>query len=73
MADDLIPSIKAQPGCRSAVFFGADDGETGLCVLWDSQEHADAAAAIIRPMLERHLAGKVSAPPDARLFSVLAS
>jgi hypothetical protein len=73
IADDLVPAIKVQPGCESAVFFGGDDGECGLCVLWDSQANADAAAAIIRPVLERHLVGNVSAPPDARLFAVLAS
>ncbi len=73
-ASDLIPAIKQQPGCQSAVFFGGgDDGECGLCVLWDSQEHADAASGIIRPKLDQHLAGKVSGPPDIRLFPVLAS
>jgi hypothetical protein len=45
----------------------------GLAVLWDSQEHADAAAGLIRPQLERHLQGAVAAPPEARLFPVLAS
>ena len=74
IANDLIPAIKQQPGCESAVFFGGgEDGECGLFVLWDSQEHADTAAAIIRPRLNEHIAGKVSGPPDARLFSVLAS
>jgi quinol monooxygenase YgiN len=74
MADDLIPAIKQQPGCVSAAFFGGgEDGESGVCVLWDNQEHANAAAAAIRPMLDRHLAGNVSVEPDARLFTVLAS
>lgn len=74
IADDLIPAIKQQPGCESANFFGGgEDGDCGLCVLWDSQEHADAAAAIIRPKLDEHLAGNVSGPPDTRLFPVLAS
>jgi len=73
MADDLIPRIKRQPGCGQAVFFGENDGASGICVLWDSQEHADAAASVIRPLLERHLSGNVSAPADARLFPVLSS
>ncbi len=74
MADDLIPAIKEQPGCMSATFFGGgDDGEAGLTVLWDSQEHADAAAAVISPRLQKHLSGNISAPPDARLFPVIAS
>ena len=74
IADDLIPAIKQQPGCMSATFFGGgEDGEGGLCVLWDSQQHADAAAAIISPRLQQHLAGKVSGQPEIRLFPVLAS
>ncbi len=74
IATDLIPRIKQQPGCLSAAFFGGgDDGESGICVFWDSQEHANAAAPTMRPLLDEHLAGNVSAPPDARRFSVLAS
>ncbi|HSP54669.1 MAG TPA: hypothetical protein VLS25_03695 [Dehalococcoidia bacterium] len=74
MAADLIPAIKQQPGCMSAVFFGGgDDGESGICVLWDSQEHAAAAAAVISPKLEQHLAGNVMRQPDRRLFPVIAS
>jgi quinol monooxygenase YgiN len=73
MADDLVPAIKEQPGCLSAVFFSDDEGSSGLAVLWDSQAHADAAAAVIRPRLEQHLQGNVTAPPEAGLFPVLAS
>jgi hypothetical protein len=73
LADDLIPAIKQQPGCLSAVFFGGDDGESGLAVLWDTEEHANAAAVIIRPKLDQHLTGHISGPPDARLFTVLAN
>ena len=47
----------------SAIFYGGGtDGESGMCVLWESQEHADAAAEVISPRLEAHLAGNVSAP-----------
>jgi hypothetical protein len=74
MADDLIPAIKKQPGCVSAVYFGGGtDGESGLCVLWDSQEHADAAAQVISPKLYAHLIGKVVSPPDIRLLPVIAN
>jgi len=74
MADDLIPAIKQQLGCMSATFFGGgEDGESGLAVLWDSQEHADAAADVISPRLQQHLAGNVSGPADRRLFPVLAN
>jgi hypothetical protein len=72
IAADLIPAIKSQPGCESAVFFGGEgDGECGLAVLWDTEEHANAAAAMISPRLEQHLAGNLKAPPDRRLFPVL--
>jgi quinol monooxygenase YgiN len=74
MADDLISAIKQQPGCLSAIFYGGGaDGESGICVLWDSQDHADAAAQFISPRLEAHLAGNVTAPPKRRLFPVIAS
>ncbi len=73
LADELVPAISTQPGCQSVVCFGDEtDGEYGLYVLWDTQEHADAAAAIIRPRLNEGLAGNVQAPPDVRLFQVLA-
>lgn len=73
MADDLMPAIKSQPGCLSATFFSDADGASGLAVVWDSQAHADAASAVIRPRLEQHLRGNVTAPPDAGLYPILAS
>ena len=74
LAGKLVPAISVQPGCRSAVFFGdASDGDYGLYVLWDTQENADAAAAVIRPQLNVGLAGNAQAPPDVRLFEVIES
>jgi quinol monooxygenase YgiN len=74
LADDVVPLIAKQPGCESVMVFGDDsDGEFGLFVLWDTQPHADAAAAIVRPKLDEHLAGHLKSPPDARLFEVIAS
>ena len=74
LANDLITAIKQQPGCLSAVFFGGgNDGDCGMCVLWDSQTHADAAYAIMNPRLQALLAGKVAAPSDIRNFPVLAN
>jgi quinol monooxygenase YgiN len=71
LADDLAPLIRQQPGCEEVVVFGDTDGEGGVFVLWDSKEHADSAAKLIRPKLDEHLTGHVTSPPDARLFSVL--
>ncbi len=73
LANDLIPAIKQQPGCLSAVFFGSSDGDCGMCVLWDNQAHADAAFATINPKFQALLAGKVAAPADIRNFPVIAN
>jgi hypothetical protein len=72
LAAELGPLIRSQPGCSSATVFGDDaDGQYGIFVLWDTQEQADAAAAIVSPRLEHHLAGNVKAPPSRRLFKVI--
>jgi hypothetical protein len=72
IADDLAPLIASQLGCESVTVFGDDsDGQYGIFVLWDSQDNADAAAGVIRPQLDEHLAGNVQAAPEARLFEVL--
>lgn len=73
MADELVSLIKQQPGCQSAVFYSDTGGVSGLFVLWDSQQHADAAAEIVSPRLEAHLAGNVIAPVERRLLPVLAN
>jgi heme-degrading monooxygenase HmoA len=73
MANDLIPKIKQQPGCKGASFFrGGEDGVSGLCVLWDSEEHAAAAAGVISPQLQQHLTGQVIGQPSMDLFPVIA-
>jgi len=72
LADDLAPLIAAQPGCEHVTIFGDDsDGQYGIFVLWDSQEHAEAAARLVRPKLDEHLAGHIQAPPETRLFDVI--
>jgi hypothetical protein len=54
--------------------FGEDgDGQYGIFVLWDSQDHAETAAGIIGPKLAEHLSGNVQGQPEARLFEVLSS
>lgn len=72
LARDLVPAIHQQPGCQAVSCFGdADSGEYYLYVLWSSQEEADAAARVISPKLERHLAGSVVAPPERHLYPVI--
>jgi len=72
IADNIAPLISSQPGCQSVTVFGDEtDGEYGIFVLWDSQDSANAAAPLMRPKLDEHLAGNAKGPPDARLFKVL--
>ena len=72
IADDLTPLIAEQPGCAGVTVFGDDgDGQYGIFVLWDSRANAEAAAQVIRPQLDQHLAPKVQSPPETRLFEVL--
>jgi hypothetical protein len=42
-------------------------------VLWGSQEEADAAAAVMAPKLQQHLAGNTVAPPERNLYPVIES
>lgn len=71
VADELAPSITAQQGCKGVTVFVDDDGEAGIFVLWDSEDNANAAAQLIRPLLDKHLSGNIAGPPDARLFKVI--
>jgi len=72
LAEELGPLISVQPGCQAVTVFGDHgEGDYGVYVLWDTQEHADTAAGIVRPRLNEHLAGNATAPPETRLFEVL--
>jgi hypothetical protein len=72
MASDLVPAIVGPKGCQSVTFFGDDSaGEYGLTILWNSIEDADAAATVIGPRLQRHLAGNVQDPPSIQLYQVI--
>ena len=71
IADEIAPLISEEPGCKGVTVFGDDsDGQYGIFVLWDSQANANAAARVIRPKLDAHLAGSIQGAPDARLFEV---
>jgi hypothetical protein len=72
LADELSPQIAGMQGCNGVTVFGDDrDGEYGIFVLWESEADANAAAGVIRPKLDKHLAGHVQGAPDARLFEVI--
>jgi hypothetical protein len=72
IAGEIAPLIGSQPGCKGVTVFGDEsDGQYGIFVLWDTEEHANAAARLVRPKLDEHLAGHAQAPPDARLFRVI--
>jgi heme-degrading monooxygenase HmoA len=72
LANELAPLIAEQPGCQAVTVFGDHgEGEYGIYVLWDTQEHADIATGMVRPRLNDHLAGNAKGPPETRLFEVL--
>lgn len=72
LAEDLQPRIAALPGCHDVTVFGdASDGQYGIFVRWDSEANANAAAQVIRPKLDEHLAAHIQAPPEARLYEVI--
>ena len=72
LAHEISPFIESQPGCQGVTVFGDDsDGQYGIFVLWDSEANANAAAQLVRPKLDQHLAGQAQGPPEARLFEVI--
>lgn len=72
LAGEIGPLIAVQPGCQAVTVFGDhNDGEYGIYVLWDTQENADTAAAVVRPRLDHHLAGHAKTPPETKLFEVI--
>ena len=59
---------------ESGWLFGDEsDGEGEIFVLWDTKDHTDTAANVVRPKLDEHLEANAQAPPDLRLFKVLAT
>jgi quinol monooxygenase YgiN len=74
LARDLVPDVRRQPGCQAVTCFGdSESGRYYLYVLWGSQEEADAAAAVMAPKLQQHLAGNTVAPPERNLYPVIES
>ena len=70
IADNVVPAIRAQQGCDRCEFFADDEtGDYGLFVLWVSKQAADAASAVIGPVLRPALAA-AKASPNIRLFEI---
>ena len=68
IADNLAPTIASQPGNQGVTVFGDEsDGEYGLFVLWDSQDSAMAASALMSPRLNEHLEGSIQGPLSIHL------
>lgn len=71
IADKIVPAIRSQPGCDRVEFFADyDAGDYGLVVLWKSKEQANAAAAVIGPMMTAALAQAKGTGDSRRLFEV---
>jgi len=72
IARSVMTLIRAQPGCERATFFADDtSGDSGLAVLWATRRDADAAAAIVSPVLMKALAETNATGGKPRLFEVL--
>ncbi len=71
IANQVVPVIRAQPGCDRAEFFGdREAGDYGMIVLWVSQHDADAAAGVVSPILSAALAEANATGERRRLFEV---
>ena len=71
IADKVVPSIRAQPGCERCEFFADyEAGDYGIVVLWASKQAADAAASVISPILTPALAETQRTAESRRLFEV---
>ena len=72
LVEEFDALYRDQEGFRD-VFILADEqsGEYGSFSVWDSQEDADAANAVIAPRLQQALTGLLQGPPDRRVFEVL--
>ncbi|MGH7859194.1 MAG: antibiotic biosynthesis monooxygenase [Candidatus Binatia bacterium] len=71
IADEIVPAIRSQPGCEGCTFFADyEAGDYGIVVLWASKEAAEAAAAVISPVLTKALAEAKGTGDSRRLFEV---
>ena len=72
VADELTPVISEQPGCGGVWAFGDEtSSDYGLVVIWDTEQHANSAAQLVRPKMDELLSGRLKEPIEARLYPVL--
>ena len=71
IADEIVPAIRAQPGCNGCTFFADNEsGDYGIVVVWNSKEAAEVAAGVISPVLTPLLAEAKRSTESRRLFDV---
>jgi heme-degrading monooxygenase HmoA len=71
IADKFVPLIKSQEGNQGCKFLIDDEaGEYGMIINWDTQEHAEAAKAVVGPQLIPMLGEIASGPVSINLYEV---
>ena len=71
IADQSLPTLKMLKGFKSVTFFGdVELGEYGSFTLWETKEDAEAAAAVMRPKVEKAVSGIAKAPPTRQFYEV---
>ncbi len=72
LVDEFDPLYRAQKGFRHVFIIGDDaSSEYGSFSVWESQEDAEAANAVIAPRLQQALTNLLQGPPDRWFFEVL--
>ncbi len=72
LVDEFDPLYRAQKGFRQVFVIGDDEtGEYGSFSVWESEEDAEAANAVIAPRLQQALTGLLQEPPNRWFFEVL--
>jgi quinol monooxygenase YgiN len=70
VAEAVVPFIREQQGCERCEFFADHEkGDYGIVVIWSSGQAADAAAAVVGPVMAKAVA-EAKAVPKIRLFDV---
>ena len=72
LVDPFDRLYRAQKGFKYVSIFGDHaSGEYGSYSVWESQEDAEAANAVIAPQLQQALTGLLQGPPSRWFFEVL--